>query len=147
MWDYYYNVLFWVTNYICIYILERPSVSGIGASMLRSPGLHITAFLQDFDKLYNRLIAYLIFEIHFNTRCYYLKMYLEDFSKSVAILLKSQLQLTSESDRNPAEALQQYRRVECWTVSTKQELVCALLHRRVCSTLPQLTVERKLRQS
>ena len=37
-------------------------------------------------------------------------MYLEDFSKSVAILLKSQLQLTSESDRNPAEALQQYRR-------------------------------------
>ena len=43
--------------------------------------LHIRPSLQYFDKLYDRLIAYLIFEIHFNTRCYYLKIYLEDFLK------------------------------------------------------------------
>ena len=51
---------------------------------------HNRPFLQDFDKLYDRSIAYLIFEINFNTRCYYLKIYLEDFLKSWPFLLASQ---------------------------------------------------------
>ena len=38
-------------------------------------------YLQDFDKLYDRLFACLIFDIHFNTGCYYLDMYFEDFLK------------------------------------------------------------------
>ena len=42
--------------------------------------------LQDFDKLYKRLIAYLIFEIDFNIRFYYLKIDFEDFNQTVAIL-------------------------------------------------------------
>ena len=32
--------------------------------------LHNRCSLQDFDKLYDSLIAYLIFEIGFNTKCY-----------------------------------------------------------------------------
>ena len=49
--------------------------------MLRSPGFRVAASLQDIVKLYNRFIAYLIFEIHFNTWCYYLKIDFEDFLK------------------------------------------------------------------
>ena len=46
-------------------------------------------YLQDFDKLYDRLIANLIFEIGFNTQFYYSKIGLEDFNQTVAILKKS----------------------------------------------------------
>lgn len=46
-------------------------------------------YLQDFDKLYDRLIAYLIFEIGFDTKFYYSKIDLEDFNQTVAILKKS----------------------------------------------------------
>ena len=53
--------------------------------------MHIRPSLQDIDKLYDRLIPYLIFEIHFNIRCYYLKMYLEDFFEILAILKESYL--------------------------------------------------------
>ena len=50
----------------------------LGVSETDTFCLHVCPSLQDFDKLYGRLIAYLIFEIDFNTRlnyqkvCYYL---------------------------------------------------------------------------
>ena len=47
---------------------------------------HNLCYLQDFGKLYDKLIAYLIFEIDFNTLWNYLKIDLEDFNQTVAIL-------------------------------------------------------------
>ena len=46
----------------------------------------IRASLQNFDKLYDRLIAYLIFEIDINTWRNYLKIQLENFNQIVAIV-------------------------------------------------------------
>ena len=46
---------------------------------------HIARSLQGFDKLYGRLIAYIIFEINFNTQWNNLKIYLEDFNQIVGI--------------------------------------------------------------
>ena len=82
--------------------------------MLRSPGLNIAASLQDIDKLYNRLIACIIFEIHLNTRFYYLKTYFEDFLKLWPFCFCLSTSTLSESDRNAAEALQ-HRLVWPWS--------------------------------
>ena len=42
-------------------------LSSLGVSETDKNTSHNRCSLQDFDKLYNRLIAYLIFEIDFNT--------------------------------------------------------------------------------
>ena len=58
----------------------------VGVSETDKYTSHDRCSLQDFGKLYKRLIAYLIFEIDFNTQCYCLKIDFEDFSQTVAIL-------------------------------------------------------------
>ena len=77
------------TTFCLIAIISRSGLWTVEVRKTDKFSLHIRPSLQDFDKLYDRLIAYLIFEIHFNTRCYYLKIDFEDFYQIVAILKMS----------------------------------------------------------
>ena len=84
---------------------------------------HELPSLRDIDKICNKFIAYLILEIYFNTRFYYLKMYFEDFLKSWPFFC-SHLKVTIHTHAVKTNVVG----CRCWPYGLQLSFLSAILH-------------------